>query len=61
MKLGDSELQLTPAFMGGGRGCPMDCLRLPIDILANLSAVSEISCVVLPLITEAANNQHKFP
>jgi len=39
----------------------MDCLRLPIDILANLSAVSEISCVVLPLITEAANNQHKFP
>lgn len=53
-KFPDSEIQLTPAFMGGGRVCPKDCLRVPIDILANFSAVSETPRAVLPLFIEAA-------
>lgn len=54
MKFPDSEIQLTPAFMGGGRVCPKDSLRVPIDILTNFSAVSETPRAVLPLFIEAA-------
>ena len=59
MKFPDSEIQLPPAFIGGGgRGCPIDCLRLETDKLPNFSAVSETPRTDLPLFIEAANNQH---
>jgi hypothetical protein len=53
----DSEFQLTPAFIGGGRVWPKDCLRVAIDMLANLSVVAETPRAVLHLFIEAANTK----
>ena len=56
MKFPDSEIQLPPAFIGGGgRGCPIpidDCLRLVADKLRNFSAVSETPRTDLPVFIE---------
>lgn len=60
MKFPDSEIQFTPAFIGGGRVCPIDCLLPLTDKLPNFSAVSEIPRADLPLFIEAANNQAQF-
>lgn len=54
--LSDSDIQLAVFIGGGGRLCPMDCLRVPMDIFANFSALSETPRTLLPLFIPAAKH-----
>lgn len=53
----DPDIQGTPAFMGGGRGCPTDCLREPRLMFANFSVESNTPRAVLPLFNEPSNQR----